>query len=92
MKLSHQTQSLILALAAATASAADRTWSGAGSDNYWSYGANWGGTAPAAGDTLFFGGSTRTSNSNDISADLAISGITFNVGAGHSLSVAPVSR
>jgi len=77
------TRCLAFVCAASATCAADRTWSGgSGTDSYWSLAANWGGTVPAAGDSLFFAGSARTSNSNDISAGLAISGIQFNVGAG----------
>ena len=80
--LKRMTLAMGVAFATFAVCAADRTWSGAGTDNGWSIGANWGGTAPVAGDTLFFGGSSRTSNSNDISDGLAISGIGFNLGAG----------
>jgi autotransporter-associated beta strand protein len=77
----------IVALLAATfsanrANAADRTWNGGGSDNNWSTPANWGGTAPVAGDALFFGGSVRTSPFNDFPAGTLFTGITINNGAG----------
>ena len=80
--MKRMVSALGLAFVTFAVSAADRTWSGAGTDNNWSIGANWGGTAPVAGDTLFFGGASRTSNSNDISDGLAVSGIGFNLGAG----------
>ena len=61
--------------------AADRTWNGGGTDNNWSIGDNWGGTAPVAGDALFFGGSARPSNNNDLTVGTPIAGLTFNSGA-----------
>ena len=67
---------------APAALAASKTWNGGGGNNNWSTGANWGGTAPAAGDSLFFGGSTRLTNTNNLTADLSFAGITFNSGAG----------
>jgi autotransporter-associated beta strand protein len=63
------------------ARAADRTWNGGGADNNWSTGANWGGSAPAAGDALFFGGSAKPVNTNDVDG-LSVLGLTFNSGAG----------
>ena len=39
---------LALAATAAPASAQTYTWNGGGSDDKWSTGANWGGTAPAS--------------------------------------------
>ena len=36
------------------AHATTRTWSGAGPVNFWTNAANWGGTAPVAGDDLVF--------------------------------------
>jgi autotransporter-associated beta strand protein len=71
---------LVFTLAYA-ACAADRTWSGA-SDNNWSTPANWGGAAPAAGDALFFAGTTRLTNTNDLPAGTAFSGIAYSAGAG----------
>jgi autotransporter-associated beta strand protein len=63
--------------------AADRTWDGGSSaDSNWSSVDNWDGIRPGAGDALLFGGSTRTSNNNDLSADTAFSGLTFMSGAG----------
>lgn len=55
-------------LGAQSAFAATRTWSGAGANNNWSTAANWGGTAPLAGDDLVFpDGAARTAtNSNDL--------------------------
>lgn len=62
--------------------AADRTWTGGGGDDFWSSPANWGGTAPAAGDSLFFGGSVRTSPNNDFPPGTSFSGLTINNPAG----------
>ena len=63
--------------------AADRTWSGGSVvDSNWSSAANWGGSAPSAGDALFFSGAARTSNTNDLGAGTAFAGIVFNSGAG----------
>ena len=61
-----------------------KTWTGgSGGSNNWSSSNNWGGTgAPAAGDSLFFGGSTRLTTTNDLTADTSFAGITFNSGAG----------
>ena len=81
--------SVFLAVAYATlASAATRTWTGGSLvDSKWSRSANWGGTAPSAGDFLVFSGSTRTTPNNDIAANTSFSGITFASGAsGFSLS------
>src|SRR5689334_10259142 len=74
--------------------AADKTWNGASSLNAnWSSGpipivdpsGNWTGAAsPVTGDSLFFGGTARLNNTNDIlNAVLSsVGGITFNNGAG----------
>jgi autotransporter-associated beta strand protein len=58
------------------------TWNGAGSDNHWSTGANWGGTAPVANNNLTFAGTTRLLSINDIAADTTFGNFTFNSGAG----------
>lgn len=67
-----------------TAGAADRTWDGGGANGYWNTPVNWDGdaTAPSGGDALFFGGSTRLANTNDLAASTSFNGITFNSGAG----------
>ncbi len=57
-------------------------WNGGGADNNWSTGANWGGTAPAAGALLEFGGTTRLSNNNDIAANTQFGGVQFDAGSG----------
>lgn len=59
-----------------------RTWNGAGADDNWGTAANWGGTAPAAGNSLVFGGVTRLNTLNNLTADLNIAGITFAADAG----------
>ena len=64
------------------APAANRTWTGGGADNNWTNTANWGGTAPAANDLLFFDGTTRLTNTNNIAANTAFNGLTFNSTAG----------
>ncbi len=75
---------LLLALASTPGRArgADRTWSGAGGDNNWSTPANWGGTAPAAGDSLFFGGNVRTTPNNNFLSGTLFNGLTINNPAG----------
>jgi autotransporter-associated beta strand protein len=57
--------------------AADRTWTGAGADALWTTAANWGGTAPASGDALRFGGAAGLANTNNFAADTAFAGLTF---------------
>jgi fibronectin-binding autotransporter adhesin len=60
-----------------------KTWNGGGGSNNWSSSNNWGGTgAPVAGDSLFFGGSTRLTPNNNLTAGTSFAGITFNAGAG----------
>ena len=71
-----------LAILALSAYAADRAWNGGGGDVNWSTAANWGGTAPVADDALYFGGSAKLVNTNDLVADTSFSGLTFNSGAG----------
>src|SRR6185437_12930889 len=69
--------------AAAQAMAADDTWSGGGQDRFWKTPANWvGGTAPSAGDSLFFGGTRNTSATNNFAADTTFKNLTFNSPAG----------
>ena len=76
-------RSLTLACLASAVNAADLTWNGGSTvDGNWSRNENWSGLAPAGGDTLFFGGSARTSNANDLSDGTPFSGINFNSGAG----------
>ena len=72
----------VFTLALSPAHGQTATWNGAGSDNNWSTGANWGGTAPVANNNLTFAGTTRLSSTNDIAADTTFGNITFNSGAG----------
>jgi autotransporter-associated beta strand protein len=59
--------------------AANRTWIFSPTDQTWSNGANWGGTAPVPGsDAVIFGDSTITNLNNDLAANSVITGITFN--------------
>src|SRR5438477_7565748 len=60
--------------------AATLTWSGGGASDDTSLGANWGATAPVAGDLLHFAGSVRLTP-NQVAA-LSIGSLTFDSGAG----------
>jgi autotransporter-associated beta strand protein len=73
---------MCMVLLACAAQAADRAWDGGGGDANWSTVANWDGdaTAPAADDALFFGGTAKAVNTNDLDG-LSIAGLTFNSGA-----------
>ena len=54
------------------------TWTGGGGDSNWSTGANWDlGTAPSAGDTLDFAGTTQASSVNDLADGTAFGDIDF---------------
>jgi fibronectin-binding autotransporter adhesin len=65
------------------APAADKIWNGAGPDRFWKTPGNWvGGVAPVAGDSLFFGGTTHTTTTNNFAADTAFGSLTFNSPAG----------
>lgn len=69
-------------LASPSLFAAVKTWNGAGADDYWSDGANWGGTAPElTGDDLRFAGSTRLTPANDLTG-ASFGFLVFNSGAG----------
>jgi autotransporter-associated beta strand protein len=66
----------------ALATAANVTWDGTGNnDSNWSTKQNWGNVNVASGDSLFFSGSNRLANTNDL-AGFSFAGITFNSGAG----------
>jgi fibronectin-binding autotransporter adhesin len=66
--------------------AATATWTGGGGDNNWTNPANWGGTAPVAGDDLVFpGGAARLNNTNDFAAGTSFNSITLS-GTGYTLS------
>jgi autotransporter-associated beta strand protein len=69
-------------VAFAPASASAPIWNGGGSDDNWSTGGNWGGTAPAAGALLEFAGTTRLSNNNDIAAGTEFGDMQFDSGSG----------
>lgn len=73
---------LSVALFGLTAAADTHTWTGLGANNNWTNAANWGGTAPVAGDSLTFDGTTRRVNTNNFTANTTFSNITFNGGAG----------
>ena len=65
---------------------ATRTWTGGGGDNNWTTPANWGGTAPVAGDDLVFpAGAARLSNTNNFAAATAFNSITIS-GTGYTLA------
>ena len=68
-----------------SASAAVKTWTGA-TNNLWSLGSNWGGTAPVTGDDLVFpGGASNLSNTNDLTPNTIFNSITFSA-SGYTLS------
>lgn len=76
---------LLLLTAVPVSKAANKTWNGAGDGTTMNSGANWvGGVAPAAGDSLFFDGTTGLSVNNNYSGVVgnAFAGVTFNAGAG----------
>ncbi len=63
-----------------------RTWTGGGADNNWTTPANWGGTAPTAGDNLLFpAGAARLSNTNNYTAATSFGSITIS-GSGYTLA------
>jgi|GEM_PF-1450651 len=69
----------------ASAAGAVRTWTGASSTSAnWSDAANWNGNsnAPVAGDYLVFSGTTGLNNTNDLTASISFSAVTFNTNAG----------
>src|SRR5262249_53573301 len=58
------------------------TWNGGATDNNWSSGNNWGGTAPNANNALTFSGLTRTNTNNDTAAQTTYDGLRFDSTAG----------
>ena len=83
---------LLLVLTALPAFAGTATWGGLGADANWATGANWSGGsasgAAAAGDTLSFAGTTRTSPVNNMTADTSFAGINFpNTTAGQTFTL-----
>ena len=61
------------------------TWTGGGTDALWTDAANWGGTAPVAGDDLVFPSVTNETANNDFSAGTSFNSIAIN-GSGYSLT------
>ena len=78
----------VLIILAAMHSIQAQTWSGLGGNVNWNTGGNWqGGTAPGAGASLIFAGTTNTGTSGtplnqNIGAPLTLNSIAFNSGAG----------
>lgn len=65
------------------ASGVARTWNGNGGNSNWMTASNWNGViAPATGDRLVFDGSTGLINTNNLTANTLLAGITFNSTAG----------
>jgi autotransporter-associated beta strand protein len=74
---------LVLVLLATTTRGEDRTWTGASlGSGFWTDAANWGGTAPANNDALFFAGTTRLVSLNNFAVTNSYTGLTFNAGSG----------
>ncbi|MFC2149173.1 autotransporter-associated beta strand repeat-containing protein [Candidatus Auribacterota bacterium] len=57
--------------------AVNRSWDGGGDDNNWSTAENWDGVV-SGGEGLAFGGSTRTTNNNDLPGGTSFGLIRFN--------------
>src|SRR6185437_2127264 len=75
--------SLFATMATQSVLAGNDTWSGAGSDRFWKTPGNWvGNAAPAAADSLFFGGTTHTATTNNFATDTGFANITFSTPAG----------
>ena len=71
------------------AHAATRTWNGGGADNFWTNAANWGGTAPVAGDNLVFPGTAPADsliNTNNFANNTTFGSITIT-GTNYNLSI-----
>ncbi len=75
---------MLVALASAMRlEAATDTWTGGGgASTGWSNAANWGGSAPLAGDDLVFAGTASLASVNDFAAGTTFSSMTFSAGAG----------
>ena len=59
-------------------------WDGGGADDNWTTAENWTtDTAPVAGDSLVFAGSTRLEPDNDFASGTSFNGIKFKSGAGN---------
>ncbi len=66
--------------------AATRTWTGGGGNSNWTTTANWGGTAPVAGDNLVFpSGAAQLTNTNNYGAGTSFASITIS-GTGYTLA------
>jgi autotransporter-associated beta strand protein len=75
--------SLVAWCAAAPLQAANDVWTGGGANANWQTAANWAAnTAPSAGDSLFFGGTTQLTASNNYTAATSFAGLTFPANAG----------
>jgi autotransporter-associated beta strand protein len=66
------------------------TWTGGGTDTNWTDAANWGGTAPVAGDDLVFPSVTNETANNDFAASTNFNSIAINA-SGYSLTGNSVS-
>jgi autotransporter-associated beta strand protein len=72
---------VILSLVTVSAPGVTQTWSGAGTNAYWSTPENWAnGVAPATNDSLLFAGSA-VANTNDFPAGTLIGGLLFSTNA-----------
>ena len=77
--------------AAQIATAASDTWTGGGApDGNWQNAANWGGTAPNAGDFLNFDTSNQTAATNNFANGTIFGNLGFNSTAG-AFTLSPVS-
>lgn len=77
---------IALFLLALPSLASTRTWTGTTS-NLWSVAANWGGTAPVAGDDLVFpAGAANLATSNDFAAGTSFNSLTFSGAASYSIA------
>ncbi len=72
----------VFAAVAMSATAATRTWSGAGDGTSWDDAANWGGTKPGAGDTATINTTITFAENIVLPGDL-----TFNVGSGKTVTL-----
>ena len=81
-----------------TAGAGDVTWTGGGSDAYWTNNANWNPGAPSPDDVLIFDGSTQTNPDNNYATNTGFGGMAFASGAsmftlgGNAINLAGVVR
>ncbi|MGB0774740.1 MAG: LamG-like jellyroll fold domain-containing protein, partial [Akkermansiaceae bacterium] len=57
-----------------------QSWTGAGGDANWQTAANWGGTAPSAGDMLVFRNQPQKVSTNNYPAGTAFAGMHFTTG------------